>query len=459
MARRPAPAAIVQAPVPTVRPTHIVLFKARRETNETVIANVLGVREAAGVRGMSSARTMLAPNQPRTMARMFDQLGVAAVVATPENVAALRADPDVEEVFPNEIRTIPPRPTRSGGGRVDAAPAMPGLEYLRGLRDGLDMALETFEGRRPRVPERSANGAGVRATVDESTLTWGLQALGISASYPLTGKGVKVAVLDTGVDLRHPDLAARFRDGANSRSFVPGVTTAQDGHGHGTHCIGTVGGPVSSRFGPRYGVAPDCVILAGKVLDDTGSGSDNDIVEGIQWAIDSGAQIVSMSLGSERSATTAFSRLYERIAERALEGAPGTLIVAAAGNESQRPFFTRPVGNPAACPSVMGVAALDSSRVVASFSCRTMDGIGRVDIAGPGVDILSSVPGGTGRNDGTSMATPHVAGVAALCFEADEGSTARSVWDRLISEARALGEPADLGAGLVQAPAPGRTGA
>lgn len=455
MARRAIPRAAAKAAsadVQTPRPTHIVLFKSVSERNIAAVSGVLRARESTSVLGLSSARMMLVDREPRVAARMYDGLGVAAITATPEAVSELRSDPAVEDVFPNELRSIPPLPTTARRTSAGLAGLSSGLEYVRGLRDGLNVALDALEGRVPHFPQPIASPTPSTRAVDEATLTWGLQAIGISATYPFSGKGVKVAVLDTGVDLRHPDLASRFRDGHNARNFIGG-STAQDGHGHGTHCIGTVGGPVNSRFGPRYGVAPDCEVLAGKVLSDAGSGFDDGIIDGIQWAIDMGAHVVSLSLGSARSQNGAFSELYERLAERALEGSPGTLIVAAAGNESERPAFTQPVGNPAACPSVIAVAASDRDHRVAWFSCRAMDGIGRIDITAPGVDVLSAAAGGgTTRMNGTSMATPHVAGVAALRFEATPGTTARAVWDGLVNEARPLGDPADFGAGLIQAP-------
>lgn len=431
--------------------THIVLFKSPSERNEAAIAKAMHVRTTVSLEGLSSAKTMLAPRAPQTMARMYDQLAVAAVVASPSELEALSASPEVEEIFVNEERTIPPMPTRQGiRGDSDASPD--GLNYLRGLRDGLNLALDTFEGKPIKQPDGLTSRGRKRSAFEEISLSWGLQAIGITTTtYPFKGTGAIVAVLDTGVDLQHPDLQSRFRNGANTRSFIRDETV-QDGNGHGTHCIGVVGGPQTSRSGPRYGVAPDCTILAGKVLNNAGSGFDDGIIEGIQWAIDNGAQVISISLGSARDVDRPFNRLYERLAERALEGNPGTLIVAAAGNESQRPRFISPVGNPAACPSIMAIAAIDREMSIASFSCGTKDGIGKIDLAAPGVDILSSVPGGTDRFNGTSMATPFVAGIAALNFEAMSGPTARAVWDRLINDARSLGDPNDFGAGIVQAP-------
>ena len=160
-----------------------------------------------------------------------------------------------------------------------------------------------------------------------------------------------------------------------------------------------------------------------------------------------------MSFGSKRAVDEPYSPLYERIAERALQADPGTIIVAAAGNDSDRPAMTAPVGNPAACPSILAVAACDQNLAVARFSSAEMDGIGAVDLTGPGVNVYSAVPGGGYEAyAGTSMATPHVAGIAALWLEDTPKMTASELWDRLKISARTLGPAADFGAGLTRIP-------
>lgn len=296
---------------------------------------------------------------------------------------------------------------------------------------------------------RALTAPAAEATaVDETTFTWGLQAVGAPNSTA-TGAGVKVAVLDTGLDLLHPELSGRT---VQSKSFVQGQEV-QDGNGHGTHCVGTSCGPREPEDGPGYGVAYEADIFAGKVLSNEGSGADGGILSGISWAMANGCQVISMSLGAAASPGQAFSRTFERVAARAL--AQGTLIVAAAGNESDRPNgVIAPVGHPANCPSILSVAAVDSARQVARFSCGTVDDIGAVDVAGPGVDVYSSwpMPLRHKRISGTSMATPHVAGVAALISQAT-GATGLQLWARLAQTARRLPLlSTDIGAGLVQAP-------
>jgi subtilisin family serine protease len=281
---------------------------------------------------------------------------------------------------------------------------------------------------------------------DDDAFTWGLRATGVDASGA-TGRGIRVAVLDTGLDLEHPDFAGRS---ITARSFVTG-TPARDGHGHGTHVTGTACGSARPGVGRRYGVAAEAEIFAGKVLDDGGAGTDASILAGIDWAITNGCRIISMSLGANlREVSTA----YETVARRAL--AANALIVAAAGNNADRAVGNRGfVGVPANSPSVMAVAAVDADLRIADFSAASNPVAGgQVDIAAPGVDVYSSwpMPRRTNTISGTSMATPHVAGIAALWAQAT-GAGAQALWDALVQAAQGLDLPAsDVGVGLVQAP-------
>ena len=237
------------------------------------------------------------------------------------------------------------------------------------------------------------------------------------------------------MDLGHPDFVGR---NITSRSFVAGQAV-QDGHGHGTHCIGTACGSKRPAQLPRYGVAFESQIFAGKVLSNQGSGGDAGILAGIQWAINNQCAVISMSLGAAVSPGQGFSQIFEQVARRAL--AAGTLIIAAAGNESNRPALIAPVGHPANCPSIMAVGAIDQQFLVARFSCGGLNPQGgQVDIAGPGVAVISSFPRPVLRRtlSGTSMATPHVAGIAALIAQANPGARGR-VLASLLMQARTVG--------------------
>ena len=222
---------------------------------------------------------------------------------------------------------------------------------------------------------------------DTGQFTWGLQATRVNTSR-FSGQGVQVAVLDTGMDLAHPDFRGRR---FTTQSFIPGQTV-QDGHSHGTHCIGTSCGPERPATGVRrYGCAFGANIFAGKVLSDSGSSASGSVVNGINWAVTNRCQVISMSLGADINQV---SQAFEIAGQRAWQN--GCLIVAAAGNNAGRAAVNFGfVGQPANSPSIMAVAALDSQLRVANFSARSSaltGAAGKVDIAAPGVSIFSSVP-------------------------------------------------------------------
>lgn len=314
------------------------------------------------------------------------------------------------------------------------------IDYLKGYRDAINHLVD---------PLLSAEQTQkVEAAANETETTWGLQATKVLNSCA-SGRGIKVAVLDTGLDLTHTDFMGRT---IISKSFIVGEEV-QDRNGHGTHCVGTACGGRQPVQLPRYGVAHGAEIYVGKVLSNRGSGSDGGILQAIEWAIANGCQIISMSLGAPTRVGMPYSPIYEEVAKRALR--QGTLIVAAAGNESNRPTTINPVGRPANCPSIMAVGALDSQMQIAWFSTSGLnpDG-GQVDIAAPGVAVHSSWPMPTQYRsiNGTSMATPHVAGIAALYAE-QTGARGQELWNTLIRTARRLPlSSADVGAGIVQAP-------
>jgi len=369
-------------------------------------------------------------------ATVFAELGVAVVAADPSRggaiAAAAESDPRIVAVEPERIlRVIDDRPVS--------------LEYVRGFRDGVSGLYDQLAG--SGHAEAELDAAAASSFVDSAAFTWGLQASRVAVSAK-TAANIAVAVLDTGFDLRHADFAGRP---IVSKSFVAGAT-AQDGHGHGTHTVGTSCGPKAPQGpGRRYGVATQAKIFAGKVLSDQGSGSDGQILAGINWALANHVQVISMSLGAD---VQQVSQAYETVGRRAL--AAGTLIVAAAGNNAQRSAGNVGfVGLPANSPSIMAVAAVDSNLRIADFSARSSTVVGgKVDIAGPGVAVYSSWPMPTRYRiiSGTSMATPHVAGVAALLSQAT-GATGAQLWAKLVQTARPLSLPSvDVGAGLVQAP-------
>jgi subtilisin family serine protease len=300
--------------------------------------------------------------------------------------------------------------------------------YLRGFRRAVE-AIE--EGLRAPEQEEIEPEEGVLVLGN----TWGLIKCKVPPSAR-SGVGIKVAVLDTGLDLGHPDFAGRAITAA---TFVG--QPVQDLHSHGTHTCGTACGTKAPPGAiARYGIAYRAPIFIGKVLNNAGSGSTATALAGINWAIANRCVAISMSLG----ANTPVQAAYTAAGANALS--KGCLIIAAAGNSSGGP-----TGAPANSPTIMAVGSLDINLTPSSF-----ESIGKMEIAGPGRDVFSSVPRPTkyGTKSGTSMATPHVSGCAALWAESSPALRGLALWRKLQATAKPLPFPATkVGKGLVQAPA------
>ncbi len=332
----------------------------------------------------------------------------------------------------------------------------------------------------PAVPMKLIEPVDVQVAASESqaNVAWGIKAVGADSS-PFDGAGVIAAVLDTGIDAGHPAFAG-------VEVVQKDFTGEGDGdqNGHGTHCAGTVFGRTTD--GTRIGVAPGVTkALIGKVIGEE-SGSSEGIVSAIQWAVENGANVISMSLGID------FPGLVERLVRqgfppalatsRALEGyrlnvllferlaslvqargafSEATVMVAAAGNESRRdadPNFEIAVSPPAVSDGIISVAALGQGAqglTIASFSNTG------ANVSGPGVGVVSAKVGGGLRSlSGTSMATPHVAGLAVLWAQKIKSSgplnalqlTARLIGSSTVDSLKAGFDPFDIGAGLAKAP-------
>lgn len=299
-------------------------------------------------------------------------------------------------------------------------------EYLRGFLRATETIAKDLGVESPAAEEEEVDAQVLGAT-------WGLVRCKVPPSTR-SGLGIKVAVLDTGMDLGHPDFSGRS---ITTRTFVG--QPVQDLHGHGTHCIGTACGPKAPPgTTPRYGIGYATRIFVGKVLSNSGSGSGASVLGGMNWAIANRCEVISMSLGSQSPVQAA----YTAAGQAALNN--GCLIVAAAGNSASN------TGSPANSPTIMAVASLDSTLVPSSFSC-----FGKIEIAGPGRDVFSSWPRPTRYRtiSGTSMATPHVAGCAALWAQTSPALRGINLWRKLQATARPLPFPASrVGSGLVQAP-------
>jgi thermitase len=251
---------------------------------------------------------------------------------------------------------------------------------------------------------------------------WGMEKIEAAKAWAInTGsRDVKVAVVDTGIDYNHPDLAGRVEKGFD---FVNNDEDAMDDQMHGTHCSGTIAAGIGN--GGVVGVAPNVSLLAVKVLSSSGSGDYAGVANGITYAADHGAQIISMSLGGGSTAQV----LEDAVA---YAQSKGVLIVAAMGNNnSERPSY------PAAIPGVLAVGATTVEEKRSSFSNYGK----HISVAAPGSDILSTLLGGGYKSiSGTSMATPHVAGLAALVKSAFPKADAAELRSRIEKGADDLGD-------------------
>lgn len=323
-------------------------------------------------------------------------VNAAVVLAGPANEAALKSLPGVLRIEDDAIATVTGKPT-----------APPPAEKLPWGIDRIDA---------DRIWDKDSNLA----------LDAGANA----------GLGVKVAVIDTGIDLTHPDLQANIVGRYNA---INTTKSANDDNGHGSHVAGIIAGIDNSIGG--LGVAPKASLLAVKVLDRSGNGYYSDIIEGIQWSMNNGAQVINMSLGGP----TDLQSLHDAII---VANNRGIVIVAAASNSGPG---DNTVEYPGKYPEVIAVSATDSANLIANFSSRGPE----VDLAAPGVSIYSTYKGGAYATlSGTSMASPHVAGVAALIIASGRATSpadVRALMQQTADDLGVSGPDSLYGYGLVDA--------
>ena len=268
------------------------------------------------------------------------------------------------------------------------------------------------------------------------TIPWGVNRIDAERAWNVTrGAGIRVAVIDTGIDHMHHDLNPNFGGGV---SFVPGESFT-DVNGHGTHVAGTIG--ARHNGSGVVGVAPNCKLYAVKVLDRYGRGNYSWIINGIIWCVRNRIDVINMSLGGPsplQALKIACDYAYRN----------NVVVVAAAGNDGPKKDS---VIYPARYESVISVSAVDNAGNIAEFSSRGEE----VDLCAPGVNILSTRPGNRyGLSRGTSMASPHVAGTAALAISSHRFARASNIRDILLHTADDMGitgHDNEYGHGLVDA--------
>ncbi|MEM7368082.1 MAG: S8 family peptidase [Bacteroidota bacterium] len=253
---------------------------------------------------------------------------------------------------------------------------------------------------RHQIIRNEHGGASLKSAFEKSEaleeISWAQRVLKVHKIWWQTeGEGIKVAVLDTGIDPSHPDLKSAIVD---MKDFTG--SGIKDTNGHGTHCAGIIA--ARRNMLGFIGVAPKAELLIAKVLDNEGNGSHQWIADGINWAVENGADIISMSLGTTLSAQVLFESIHNALAK-------GIHVICAAGNEGS--LQSNNIAYPGRYGGVITVGSHDFDGMASGFSSRG----GEVDFVAPGSNIWSSyTDGGYAELSGTSMATPFVAGVAAL---------------------------------------------
>jgi len=299
------------------------------------------------------------------------------------------------------VITVPNDEVRTAEGRLAARPEVRRIAQDR-YRKWIQAAELTlpefgFPPIKEMVPAFTPSARAQRPAAADPEQPWGISRVNAAAAWPKTmGRGVKVAVIDTGIDFTHPDLAANVKGGFNATD-PNNPDNYKDDHGHGSHVAGTI---AAIRDGKGVaGVAPEASLYAVKVCDSGGGCNDSDIIAGIEWAVKNKTRIANMSLGSSEGADA----IHEAViaAQKA-----GLVIMAAAGNDSGGP-----VSYPAAYPEAIAVSASNDKDGFAYFSSKGPE----VSFIAPGQNIKSvKMGGGYTTMSGTSMATPHMTGLAAL---------------------------------------------
>lgn len=331
---------------------------------------------------------------------------------------------------------------------------------MRGVTRGYDFHVRPFAAMRATpeaIRELEADPDVVRIYQDQVVHAY-LDSAPAHVQVPLVwgeghvGTGIRIAIVDTGLDADHPDFEGRVMATADFTGEGP-----EDAHGHGTHCASIAAGSGAASNGRYRGAAPEALIYAAKVLKANGEGMMSDVMAGVEWAVDQGVQVISLSLGGAGPCNG-----QDALCETCNAAVEQGIVVCIAGGNDGPSQYT--VGSPGCAEDVITVGASDESGHIAFFSSRgpTLDGRTKPDIAIPGVDIVAARAAGTSMGSvvdrhyvsasGTSMATPLVAGICALLVQADPELTPAQIKTRLMQTAIDLGEaPNAQGRGRVDA--------
>ncbi len=268
----------------------------------------------------------------------------------------------------------------------------------------------------------------------EQTTPWGISRIDAPAVHPYNrGTGIRVCVIDTGIDYNHTDLKDNYKGGYD---FHNDDADPIDDNGHGTHCAGTIAAEDNDKG--VIGVAPEAHIYALKAIGANGTGEDVNAIKAIEWAIENNIQVISMSWSLDNE-----SQACHDVCDAAYNH--GIVLVAAAGNSGDE-HPDDDVVFPARYDSVIAVAATDINDNRASWSSDGPE----VELAAPGVNIYSTYKnGGYASGDGTSMSCPHVAGTTALILKTKPGSydaNGNTEWDSIEIKRKLRGTADDLGA-------------
>jgi len=316
-----------------------------------------------------------------------------------------------------EVKRVDPDPKINWLKMADAR----GVDFAVPSTGGILKSIEALKKKQQEQPTEVPPAQSGQET------PWGISRVKAPAAWATTrGQGVKLVVIDTGIDMTHPELSGIIKGGWNAISTA---ATFNDDNGHGTHCAGTIAAKDDDQG--VVGVAPKIDLYGVKVLDENGSGTFDDVIAGMLWAVENKMEIASMSLGASQG-NQALADAVEAMRKA------GVILIAAAGNSGGS------VGYPAAYPGAISIAASDSKDKLAGFSSRGPS----VAAIAPGVNVKSTYMGGSYDTlSGTSMATPHVAGLAALYVATHKGATPEQTRAALAAASTKLPGVPDIGQG------------